>query len=372
MVGADGLDSVHNSDIDNPNNPAFFVVNFNDAERRVLGIFAERQQDFGNAWSAEFGLRYNRVEMDADVVDGTPAVMPAGMILRDQFNSANRRQTDDNLDAVAKVLYHATDKLSYYLGLARKNRSPAYQERYLWLPLQATGGLADGFTYTGNIELKPEVAHEIELGLDFNGGGLVMSPRLFYRDVEDYIQGTASAVPAASMFVNMMNINNGTNNSAPLQFNNVDATLWGFDMDWRYDINEVWSLSGLVNYVRGERDDIDDNLYRIAPFNGSVELAYRSNNWGAAVETVLYDEQNKVSATNNEQESDRYGLLNMSAYWQASSGLRLVLGLDNALDEDYAEHTGGTNRIMGNPDLAAGVKLPGYGRNVYARLDLTF
>ncbi len=367
ILGADGLASVHNSDIDNPNNPMFFVTNFNEAERDVYGLFVERQHEFGNAWSAEFGLRYNRVEMDADEVDGTPAMMmPPAMALRDAFNGADRQQSDDNIDAVAKVWYEANDDLSLYVGLGRKNRSPAYQERYLWLPLQATGGLADGLTYTGNIELKPEVAHEIELGFDLNSGGLTLSPRLFYRDVKDYIQGTATGVIPAVMFSTMMGI------PQPLQFNNVDAAIYGFDMDWSYDLSASWALSGLINYVRGERDDVDDNLYRIAPLNGSVKLAYRANQWGGGVEAILFDDQDKTSATNNEQPSDGYGLINVSAYWQATAGLRLALGVDNALDEDYADHLSGVYRVTGNPDIAQGERIPGYGRNLFARIDYQF
>lgn len=373
ILGSDGLDATHNSLIDNPNNAMFFVENFNDAERRIMGLFAERQQDFDNAWSAEFGLRYNRVEMDADVVNGAPAMMmlPAQM-LRDAFNGADRDQSDDNFDVVAKVWYEASSELSYYAGVGRKTRSPSYQERYLWMPLQATGGLADGYTYTGNIELDPEVAHEIEMGLDFATGSLSFSPRLFYRDVDDYIQGTPSDVGPAVMFVDMMNLNNGTNMPAPLQFNNVDAKLWGFDMDWRAQLSDHWSLGGLVNYVRGERDDINDDLYRIAPLNGSIELAYTSNLWGGALETVLYDEQDKVSETNSERATDSYALLNFNAWWQAMDGLRLAAGVDNLLDEDYEDHLGGYNRVRGNPDLATGERIPGYGRNAFVRLDYRF
>lgn len=40
-VGVDGFDSKHESNIDNPNNPMFFVVNFHSAEREVLGAFVE-------------------------------------------------------------------------------------------------------------------------------------------------------------------------------------------------------------------------------------------------------------------------------------------------------------------------------------------
>ena len=70
----------------------------------------------------------------------------AGGMLRDNFNGADRSKTDDNVDWVAKIYYHAADGLRYYAGGSRKTRSPSYQERYLWLPLQSTGGLADGKT----------------------------------------------------------------------------------------------------------------------------------------------------------------------------------------------------------------------------------
>jgi iron complex outermembrane receptor protein len=212
----------------------------------------------------------------------------------------------------------------------------------------------------------------VELGLDFNGGRLVLSPRLFYREVENYIQGTPNPVAPANMFVNMMNINSGRNMAAPLQFNNIDATMWGFDMDWRYDISDSWSLQGLVNYVRGERDDVHDNLYRIAPLNASAALSYRSARWGAAVEAAAFDRQDKVSATNNEQESDSYALLGLSAYWQVRAGIRLATGIDNVLDENYQDHLGGVNRVSGNPDIARGERLPGNGRNLYLRLDYQF
>jgi iron complex outermembrane receptor protein len=164
-------------------------------------------------------------------------------------------------------------------------------------------------------------------------------------------------------------MSNGTQNPAPLQFNNVDAKLWGFDMDWRANLNVNWSLHGLVNYVRGERDDIDDDLYRIAPLNTTIALEYTGDHWGASVAGVYYDEQDKVSETNGELPSDDYALLNVSAWWRPATDLRLIAGIDNLLDEDYEDHLGGTNRIMGNPDLARGARIPGYGINGFLRLD---
>lgn len=372
VFGFDGMQSIHNSNVDNPNNSMFFVVNFNDAEREVLGAFLEREQEFGERLRAEFGLRYNRVSMDADEVNGTPAMMmPPAQLLRDSFNNADREQTDHNVDLVARTWYATSDTTSWYLGFARKSRSPSYQERYLWLPLEATAGLADGNTYTGNIELDPEVANQFELGLDFSNDRITLSPRFFYSDVQDYIQGTPGELMPALMFVRMMNQMNGTNNPDPLQFNNVDATLYGFDMDWSWRLGEHWRVSGLVNYVRGKRDDIEDELYRIAPLNATLRLDYSSANWSVGVENVLYSAQNQVSETNREQETSGYGLLNLSATWQATSQLQLAAGVDNLLDKEYQDHLAGYNRVA-NPDIALRERLYGTGMNVFARVSYTF
>jgi iron complex outermembrane receptor protein len=101
--GFDGFSAIHNSNIDNPNNAMFYIINFNDAEREIFGAFLEREHQFNSAWRGEFGLRYNQVNMDADEVDGTPAnMMPPAGALRDAFNAADREQTDYNLDLATR------------------------------------------------------------------------------------------------------------------------------------------------------------------------------------------------------------------------------------------------------------------------------
>ena len=72
---------------------------------------------------------------------------------------------------------------------ARKTRSPHYLERFAWLPLEVTAGLADGNNYVGDVDLDPEISYEVELGLDWRGSALFVAPRAFYRNVDDYIQG---------------------------------------------------------------------------------------------------------------------------------------------------------------------------------------
>jgi iron complex outermembrane receptor protein len=298
--------------------------------------------------------------------------MPPAVALRDNFNDADRKDSDDNVDWVAKVYYQGRSDLTYYAGVARKSRAPSYQERYLWLPLQATAGLADGLTYTGNLDLDSEIAHEAELGVDWALGALSIRPRVFYRYVDDYIQGTPSTNAAAVMFVRMMNANNGTSNPDPLEFNNVDARFYGFDVDWSYQFNERWAASGVVNYVRGERDDSNDDLYRVPPLNAFIALNYSRARWGLTAESFLYDDQDDVSETNQERTSDGYAVFNLKGYWNLNTSVRIALGVDNLADENYEDHLAGVNRVRGNPDLAVGDRLPGYGRNFFGRVDVQF
>ncbi len=372
-AGVDGFSEDHDSNIDNPRNPMFFVVNFNGAERDVFGAFLQRQQQLADDWTGQLGLRVNRVSADAGEVDGTPAmIMPPAMMLRDAFNAADREQEDTNLDVVLRLDHQLSSTLGLYAGAAQKQRSASYQERYLWLPLEATGGLADGQLYIGNIELEPERSRGLELGLDLLGVNLSLRPRLFYNRVDDYIQGTPlDAMHPATMMVRMMNRANGTNRPDPLQFNNVDAELYGFDMDWHWRLGDRWSLSGLVNYVRGKRRDNSDDLFRIAPPNMTTRLNYAGARWQLSLESVLYASQENVSAASREHASPGYGIVNLRGRWQFSDSVELAAGVDNLFDKVYQPHISGLNRVA-NADLAVGERLPGYGTNLFGRITYVF
>ncbi len=365
-IGSDGQRAVHNADISNPNNASFYVTNFNDSERSTAGLFAETEVRLSSSWELEAGARYNRITMDSDEVGTSMAMMnPAIRTLQDNFNDADRSTTDNNVDWVLRANWSPASAWIYTAAIARKSRSAVYQEKYLWLPLQSSGGLADGNNYIGDINLDPEVAHEIELGFDWEGRNGMVTPRIFYRKVDDYIQGVPSTNMAANMVSQMMS------GSLPLQWANVDATIYGFDMEWGVAIGPQWSLYGIVNYIRGERDDIDDDLYRMAPPNTTLGLRYEARRWTANIETVAYTRQDKVSETNGETETPGYAVVNFGSQFTLVEDVTLAFGIDNLLDRRYNDHLNGINRAV-NQDLAIGEKLPGWGRNAYARLRWEF
>ncbi|MBN4076039.1 TonB-dependent receptor, partial [Gammaproteobacteria bacterium AH-315-E17] len=194
--GIDGHFSAHEADIENPNAGAFIVENFNDVDKELVGLFVEKEHEIGQQSLLEAGIRVNHYKLSSGSVSANlnPMNLAAGMpfmmnnmvnMLAASFNAADRTNADTNLDMFAKYSYHQSANTTLYAGLARKSRSPSYQELFLWMPLESTGGLADGKTYTGNLNLKSEISHEIELGIDWTRQDLRLSPRLFYKDVDD-------------------------------------------------------------------------------------------------------------------------------------------------------------------------------------------
>ncbi len=368
-VGFDTSFNDHDSTVLDPDQASFFVTNFNNVQNDTYSFFAETEQQLTQRTGIELGVRYTRVEMDAD--DVSAIVTPAGTAgptaaLSTAFNSSDRSQEDNNVDWVAELNYEANDHLTVELGLARKTRSPYYLERYLWIPLEVNAGLGDSNSYVGDVNLDPEVSHQIELGLDWHHHHYYVAPRVYYRSVDDYIQGTA-ATNASVLTVAGLN-----SETSPLIFSNVDAEFYGADANWGYSFNEKWRLDGVISYVRGKRRDIDDNLYRIAPLNSTIALTHERSNWSSTLEGVFVAEQHDISDTivtsesrTNNESTPGYILINISGNWSPTHDLTLNAGISNLLDKNYTNHLSGFNRNSGSV-IPVGNRLPGEGRNVFA------
>ena len=341
-VGGDYSESRHDADVYNPDMPMFLVENFNRATRDITGVFAEWQQQSGS-WFWELGLRANQVKMDSDEVSSTMMGMMAAA-----FNNEDLSKTYNNRDLVLKSAYRINDQITLNAHIASKQRAPSYQERYLWMPMQSTGGLADGRTYIGNRDLDSETANEINLGFDYQNGDMYLNLHSFYRKVKDYIQGTPDGAGMAN-----------------LKFNNIDAKLYGGELGYGMALNDNISINGHLSYVRGERDDGEsDNLYRIAPMNNTLALNYREADWQLSLVNQIFDKQDKVSEYNGEEETSGYSLWHIKASYNVNDQLQLRAAVDNLTDKRYQDHLAGYNRAMGNADIAVGERLYGTGRSL--------
>ena len=358
-IGLDASAADHAATITNPNNAAFRVDNFVDIERDVSSVFVEWRRDSGPG-EYELGLRAKRVTANAGQVgaSGMMGGMGANVaLLAAAFNDADRSVSWNSVDAVAKFRRFDDAGTEWRLEVGSKTRAPSYQELYLWLPLQATGGLADGRSYVGGLGLDVERSHEIAAGFGRRLGRLTLSPEAFYRRVDGYIQGVPSTNMVANMVSQMMSGN------PALEFANVDAEIWGVDLAWKIELGDRWYADGTASWARGKRRDVDDNLYRLAPPNASAGLTWQVDRLSLTTEIVAYARQDKVSSYNAERATPGYALANAMLAWNPADSLRLEARVDNLFDRSYQDHVAGINRAGGS-DIPVGERLYGSERTL--------
>ena len=224
--------------------------------------------------------------------------------------------------------------------------------------MQATGGLADGRAYVGDVDLDLETAYQTDFGFDYMGEKLEVSPRVFWQKIDGYVQGVPLTDMKAKMVAMMMG------DKDPLMFANTDAKLYGMDIDARYQLHPDWQVTMIASYTRGERTDTEDNLYRVAPFSGQIALNWQKDAWRSQLIVRGAAKQDKISSIQKEQTSAGYGVVDILTAYENDNWL-LKAGVSNLLDKEYADHLGGVNRVMGQ-EIAKGERLPSYGRQIWA------
>jgi len=368
--GGDFEDNLHNVAITTPNNPDFLLNNFDGIRMKRAGAYVEWYRDMGQA-GYEAGVRFDHYSSKTDGASVGSAVPAMPAMLAMAFNKADTNVTHDLVDIVLQGWYSLNDKVKLRGTLARKNRAPGYVEQYAWLPTTASGGLADGNIYVGDLNLKAETAYVAEVGADYASDRFYARPTFFYRDIKNFIQGVPydNTPGVVDSMVEMVAAMNG--DMTPLRFANVDAKLYGFDMDMGLTLTQHLHMDGSFSYVRGKRKDINDNLYRIAPARGTVSLTYEGGDWYVRGESRLVAAQDKVSATNSEARTAGYAIFNLYAGWWIGPRVKLTAGVENLFNRYYEDHLAGYNRIS-NSDVALGARLPGAGTNAFLSVEYSF
>ncbi len=370
-LGADHGASRHDVTITNPANAAFFVTPAPDIEMGRTGAFAEWEGPRGG-FDIYAGARFDAHEAQA----GAPrlgAALPMGpRMLANAFTASDRSWDDVAVDGLIRVSRAVNDQLTWRAAMSRKSRAPGYLERFAWLPTPASGGLADGNTYVGDLGLDAEVATGLEAGFDFASPRAYLRPTVHVSWIDDYIQGTPAepVTPGvADTPLEMVSAMNG--DPTPLRFSNVEARIYGLDADFGFALTDSWRIDGVFSLARGERTDVDDDLYRIAPARLRTGLTYEASAWSATLESLAVAEQTRVSAENSEAETPGYVILNAYAQFDLNDRLTLSAGAENLLDQPWRDHLGGYNRNSGL-GIAVGERLPGAGAGVWARLNARF
>jgi len=351
--------------ITNPFNDAFFLESQPNVQAERVGAFAQWRGGVGQA-QFELGARIDSTSQSSGAPQLGAAVPIGPRRLAATFTAADRTVRQTTVDAVLRA-WMPLGNITPRATLARKERVASLLERFGWLPTEASFGLADGNIYVGNLDLKPETAWIAELGFDFETDFFSLRPTVFYRRVDDFIQGIPfdDTVGVIDSPVEMIASMNG--DPTPLRFGNVDAELFGADFDFVLRPVERIELNGTASFVRGKRRDVDDNLYRIPPANLRLSATYQGDGFSFGAELFAAADQDEVAAFNGEQTADSFAVVGLFARYGLTPGLAIEAGIENLFDEFYQPHLAGRSRF-GASDVPLFDRLPGPGRGVWARI----
>lgn len=369
--------------------------NINDGQRDRAELFGEWEATWSAQWLTLVGVRAGTVTMDAGDVQAYDSRNPIpsmgsgmGMANPDApaaaaFNARNRQRTDDNIDLTLLARYTPDATQTYEGGYARKTRSPSLYERYTW----GVGGMAmtmnnwvnDGNGYVGNPDLKPEVAHKLSVSADWHDPtGSLWSLRVtpYYTLVDDYIDARCltTCTPGRYNYLTL------ANDDARL----VGVDVAGFAALGRIDGVGSFATRGALGYVRGKNRTTGDHLYNMMPLNARLALEHRLGSWTNTVEGQAVAGKEEVSEVRGEVKTPGYGLLHLRSSYEWKN-VRIDLGIENALDRQYALPLGGayigqgatmslgsTTAWTATGQPPYGYVVPGMGRSFYLGLNYKF
>ncbi len=350
-------------------------INLNNATRDRVGTFAEVEMNWSSQWKSMLGLRYDHTMSDTGDAQAYNNIT-ADYFQAIAFNNLSHKRNFDTFDVAALMQFTPNHWSQYDFGYARKNRAPSLHELYPWstspMPMTMNGSFSDGNGYVGDINLKPETAHNITFTADFydpksDAWGIKITPYFSY--VENFIDVDRCSTCRQP--------NNGF---YYLRFANHDARLWGVDVTGRADLYKSktfgeFSAHSIMSYVRGQRMD-GGNLYHMMPFNLKLSLDHEREGWKNTLEMQYVDKKDDVQAIRNELKTSSYFLLNAKTGYQWKH-LSIDVGLDNILDKQYYNPTSGV--YIGDYDAMTLAQarpktqnLPGLGRTVYVGLTVTY
>jgi iron complex outermembrane receptor protein len=271
-----------------------FPKSIDDADTKNIGLFVKDQIKLDKL-QIDLALRYD----DTKISDN---------------NSSTQDNDYNELTGYVFATYQANDSTKYFAGLGKSSRVPDARELYF---VSSKGKVV------GTDTLNNTVNYEFDIGVEKKYENATIKAKAFYSKLDDFIAYNAG--------YKMMHA-----------FENVDATIYGFDLSGTYVATDSLYFDYGMSYQRGEkdnplRDQNGTNMPEIPPFklNAAVNYEY-DDSLALRAEVVVSDTWSDYDEDNGEQELDSYTILNLRATKQFNKNFELTVGVDNIFDETYA------------------------------------
>ena len=318
-----------------------------DVETTSIGAYADYRLRLSERLTLSAGLRGDYIRSAADVSQANTDLYYA------YHASRSTERTDVFPSGHVLVVYALSSGLELRLGAGHTVRAPDARERYFALKRA-------GSDWVGNPDLDPSRNTGLDGALSYRLGSLLLSANAYYNDVRDFV-GVRNRVKVNPVA--------GVMNKKARSYANIDARIYGTELQASVTISRALSFTSGFSYVRGTQPTdpangvLAKNLAEIPPFSSRSVLRFDNGLVWGELEAIIAGAQNKVDASLLEQPTPGYELANVRFGVNVKS-FRVWVALNNVFDRRFVEHLS----FQRDP-FRSGVRVYEPGRNFFLNID---
>ncbi|MEZ5472166.1 MAG: TonB-dependent hemoglobin/transferrin/lactoferrin family receptor [Marinicella sp.] len=230
--------------------------------------------------------------------------------------------TESDFSPKLGVMYDISDELNIYAQYVRGFRAPPYDDVNIGFNLAL-------FNYSAipNPDLRSETSDGFELGMRYFGASHQVQFNVFHNDYTDLIisRDLVSRNPDTGALI--------------FQSRNVqDATIYGAELEYQWQVNEQWSTNWAFAWTRGENNRTNKPLNHISPPKASGRLQWNSTDsrWQANLYGVFSQAKNRVDDEDDELfKTPGYATFDFTVAYQLTDSSHLNAGVFNLTDKKY-------------------------------------
>ncbi len=319
-----------------------------------VGVFGEYRKRLSKKLRLIAGLRLDTTQTKADKSKANTDLYYT------YHNTRDTTKRDTYPSGNVQLFYSLGSGRELFAGIGYGVRVPDAQERYF--ALNRSGMMETRYgDWVGNPKLKPSKNTEIDLGLRWRTPRLSGSATLFFSYVKDFIT-----------LYNQTNVNNTGLGTKARSYANVDARLYGGELEVALSLTDYLFLEWGTSYVVGRkntdpaRNIYDKDIAEMPPLKVRTALRYDTGVYFGEIETIASATQHRVDSDLGEAKTPGWAVVNLKAGGEYKN-FRLTAGVKNLLDKFYYEHLS----YLRDP-FSTGVKVPEPGRSFYLNISYVF
>jgi iron complex outermembrane receptor protein len=330
-----------------------------DVTNTTKSVFAETNTEFTPSTNLIVGVRYDDVYAKADKTNDAPSGAPANV----PSNVYNNTYSDyDGEDSASEGNFNGLIRLenrfgagyNWYLGASRTMRTADATERFM-------SKAAGPSSWVGNPNIKPEEHNQIDLGVGQQTGTLQWNASVWYDRVNNYILRDLAANQQ----------NNGVKTTNGEVYVNVDADLYGADLEADYAATNTLTFGGQFSITQGRNTTDNRNIAMISAPTGQLRATYQPSNWHVGGRFNFALEQTEIdkdyTPTADYGNTPAWSTVDVFGGYQINRNWIVKAGVDNLFDQAYYDHL--------NYDITEGSSVYKYnepGRNFWAKVTAKF